>query len=722
MRRWTKTRARDSRATYNHARDRRSFCSVENVASRMLGYFSLGSPQPDSWRFISHTKFEILAGPFGPFKIPSNKVYIRKTKPENEIFQRMLVSSFPVDIGQTSMLRYNGNIARHNGSKVSKDYPQVPAALKYCNSEHIDSVYRRDISNDVVLSECETNYQQGIGEFSKNKSSLNPRGDRYTVNAVAKVVDKLYMPGNPMGRIPVPLDVYSVKSPVNSLPGGEWNLVFGNKREAFATAASIAEKILGLLLSGESLDMSFITTMAGKSKASRNKDSWESLASRPLEQEDMVLMIIGKVLIHEFEEYISRSYMCPIKIGDSTTNEGMERALFSHRCYPFAIEADAKAHDASVTDQEIGAAFSVIRGYYPPSDNLDNAFHHVASWMSSRNMVLESGTILGTLGGMPTGTFGTCIINSLVTCVRIERIMSEFATFKQVEDYDYSVLGDDVVLYFDRKVRFSNLKLINWIHRRMGFQWGIERKGSPITDDPDTSITFLKHTMCCVSGEYVVGVPPGVLLKRLSVPSYTRVRTARDYVDYLEANIATNSSFTETANVFAGLLVYARVEAGDLPADIDYLSQIDRTATDLQFISLANNNSRVEGTHYPILNANIRRERSTCVEVNENFPVDTGFVDNWLYDNGDRKFFMRPSKEQRYRWLVKQKGKRLALESIVDVILGKSVYDIKISGWDKSLLLRFLTSFQGIEGKLSVYKRYTKPLASRIQILRKILN
>jgi hypothetical protein len=662
-------RKRNSRIKpkYNHAKDRKDYLKLIKDLRRDEDTILLNKPVKNVKKYSSSFKYWTSATPWGLDSVVQRTVkdFTRADWKANgfDWWKR----NHPIRLDRGAHFSYEGKYASKFGKRDEKPYPSVTSAVKYAKSSHCPKEMRRDIEYDGVLPGTHVCYSSGFDAFNWNREARKPKGNVKTKLAISKVIERISQGEDVYCCMPKPWHVWLVESPITTNPGGDWGGGGGTKFNYFCSAAAAAEKILALILSGDKLDSSFITRFAGKSKAVRNKSDFQTVASRPLEMEDMVLMIIGKVLCGEFEHKIKLSHHTPFVIGTSTMTGEMEKSEIWNKLYKYGIEADASNHDAMVTDDEIGNAVGIIRGAYPTSGNLDNAFMHLAKWISCRNSVTEDGHVLSHRGSMCTGSFSTCLVNSLVTAIRVERFMGEYVAAAYCGDFMYHVLGDDVKIIYDNEVGWDKKKVETWVWRKLGFLWKVERFGNTISYDAYDSVTFLKHCSVFYKNKAVVTVPPDALFKRLTVPSYTRIRNAFDYKDYLLSNAATNMSHPQTALIYAGLCVYNDLElSNEKLNDFEIQQRINSLQKHVIILSSLRGNNQFFDKTLSKLAGRVIKPRASALDCSYLYPVNEVLVENWLYDNSDRKYFSKPSINSRLEWFTRHS---CTLTQIVDPVL-----------------------------------------------------
>jgi hypothetical protein len=210
-------------------------------------------------------------------------------------------------------------------------------------------------------------------------------------------------------------------------------------------------------------------------------------------------------------------------------------------------------------------------------------------------------------------------------------------------------------------------KVETWVWKKLGFLWKVERFGNTISSNAYDSITFLKHCSVIHENKSVVTVPPDALFKRLTVPSYTRIRNAFDYKDYLMSNSATNMSHPQTSLIYAGLCVYNDLELSrENLNDFQIQERINKLQKYVIMLSSSRGNNQSAIMESTKLAGRVVQPRACALDCSYLFPVDNELVENWLYDNSDRKFFGLPNIRSRLKWFTRHS---CALNQIVEPIL-----------------------------------------------------
>jgi hypothetical protein len=590
-------------------------------------------------------------------------------RPSPRTLNDLLSKNFYTKITGRSIVRHKGKVAKKMGPIPSKVLIKPASFVGFAKSEDCPERYRRDTSLDISLSGGFTNYQKGYEVLGLNRTRDVTSCARST-RAITSLIGKLKWCGY-IGSEPRPEDCFLSKVPMETLPGGDWSRIYKKKQDAYVTAAACAEKISNDIKDGYDPKFTLMTMGAGKEKRNFDKELHSVIKSRPLEQEDFTLLLLGKPWFEPFEKYIMASPNPPMKIGSRTTCENINWISLRQRVYKYGLEGDADNNDAYVTSEDIGNAISIVRGFYPEGEYIDNMFYIIGRSLCRRTLVTEDRHVLSLVGSISTGCFITCLLTSLVTCIRLERVITEYGGFRTQECF-YDVLGDDFLIYFNKLPNLDIPKLQEWIWQKLAYRVTIGKVGKCINKDPDLSLEFLKHVSYYDKDGYIqTTATPIAVFKRMNTPQYKSLNTFKKANEFLLSNCDAYLNHPLAIQVAAGHYVYLLNEYGMVKTE-DIKSKIIEVYNDILVSSDALYKSVFNGEYIPPLLRKPDDERKCVIDISSYDSFSKGNMDNWLYDNYDRNHTPVPSRRDRMDWFTLQMSHRSNLSNLITLIKSKT--------------------------------------------------
>lgn len=167
-------------------------------------------------------------------------------------------------------------------------------------------------------------------------------------------------------------------------------------------------------------------------------------------QED-VPTLIGQCVAKHFNEalqVLDEGYNFGGRVNGRSNYQNLIRDLrVKDDLKEIQFNADFSGHDNNVTEQQIVAAFSLIRMSFPESKEIDRIFYYIMSGMIFKRIVLpESNLIYEITKGICTGHAFTSIINTMCSYGTFATSINKCCTKHEINKYSrLYVAGDDII-------------------------------------------------------------------------------------------------------------------------------------------------------------------------------------------------------------------------------------------------------------------------------------
>lgn len=139
----------------------------------------------------------------------------------------------------------------------------------------------------------------------------------------------------------------------------------------------------------------------------------------------------------------------------------------------FAYALDMSKFDSSISDTLISFAFKVIRSWFNMSDEvlggwkLSDVFRVIERYFKSTPILMPNGRVYwGKRHGVPSGSFFTQIVDSIVNCFVIGTVSARFDL--NVPIRHTLVLGDDMLFWSDTKASLTQIS--EFVLRELGMR------------------------------------------------------------------------------------------------------------------------------------------------------------------------------------------------------------------------------------------------------------
>jgi hypothetical protein len=116
---------------------------------------------------------------------------------------------------------------------------------------------------------------------------------------------------------------------------------------------------------------------------------------------------------------------------------------------------DFSSFDSSIHPYLIDVAFKVLRSHFPKSESIDRDFRTIVQYFIHTPIVMSDGNIYRKHKGVPSGSYFTQLIDSIVNYAAISYAAMS-CEFKFVRD-SIKVLGDDSIVGIDRDVDIEQI-------------------------------------------------------------------------------------------------------------------------------------------------------------------------------------------------------------------------------------------------------------------------
>jgi hypothetical protein len=208
------------------------------------------------------------------------------------------------------------------------------------------------------------------------------------------------------------------------------------------------------------------------------------------------------------------------------------------------LAVDYTKFDATIHPKLVNMAFQVLRTHFPMSEQIDNDFEKLSHYFIHTPIVMPDGCIYRKRKGVPSGSYFTQLIDSIVNYAALRYVSS-------VEDFKYSddgvqVLGDDSICGISRDVSIK--QIAGTLYEHFGLTVNVEK--SEVSYFPQT-ISFLGHEW--KSG--IVDREQMDSIKRLAFPERYRdkSKSRRDQIkERLIASLADSLSAWEFFKMYYG--------------------------------------------------------------------------------------------------------------------------------------------------------------------------
>lgn len=581
-------------------------------------------------------------------KVPQNQQFDKLGNPTQE-----LIDACYMNIKPGSNSKYLG--------KACKKIGKVPTIVRKPDiqmveaSHNVQPKYQKAIMPfDIItggfngLKKQLVRFSEGLRGYTENFNQRIANIDNF---------DKRMSVVKPL-MTPKKVDIYFTPFRGESNPGGDFLYVAKNKFQNWFTACFAAAGLW------EAIHFDFYPcvstySLSGKDKVSGWKDETEWVQSRMICQQDQVEFATAKPYVRAIELFIFNAIGKPIVVGKSLKGFRYFELLRKLTWYPFGIEFDWSGYDSTVNPEYIIAAFAWCRSLFEESEEIDKAFVYFCHGYLDKYIVSQDGNLFKLFRGTPSGSAWTTVINSVVNALLMEQIGSKYSAFAG-KHFDYIVAGDDGVLFFDHVTKFSHNKLTAWVKRKVDMDLEIVATGSPISDDPDLSLSFNKKVLYWDGDSVKPTTQPKLLVKRL-LPSS---RPSGSFESLL------NTVFGQYSDIITdntGLDVIGTISQY-LFKDLSLRRKYDCMAA----VEMKNN--KLYFTTQPEkLYLNDEYSVDKCHPLKDEIVFDSSiniwYVVNWLKDNTVHYWKAVVPKKERTKWLIAQMGPPICMSLLAKKLL-----------------------------------------------------
>lgn len=170
--------------------------------------------------------------------------------------------------------------------------------------------------------------------------------------------------------------------------------------------------------------------------------------------------LFARPLIRKFLKIVN-----PMAFGKSTGFMGAKLRVASYN-NKYAYSTDVSSFDASMSAQLIRVAFNIISTWFNMEDEIRTSssdvlragdiWDKIVTYFITTPIVMpDLNLYLGKRHGVPSGSYFTQIIDSVINTIIVGTISSKFNM--RIDKEHLSVLGDDVLFWSDRKISLKTL-------------------------------------------------------------------------------------------------------------------------------------------------------------------------------------------------------------------------------------------------------------------------
>lgn len=361
-------------------------------------------------------------------------------------------SPFPVGLRPQKVTGFNEDAINFlNKPGIKEKYPEV---------DKISRKYAVEIS-----------WISQIKEFQA-LCDPNVKGEKYTSKEILEKslrhIDRIKLPDLPK---PDPVNCLKVRTNKDAYAGKMSEIYYERSNHGYVDqyikpiAVEYNERIMTNLVPDQS-----IWTIGGRVRFMGEDKLGSDLRCRVLIMPEGVNKIVGLNTVESFYDgLVNIQKVHPeneICLGTSFIGGNFFKFHDVNKEFDNVIEADLKRYDQSATEEQIVAAFSILRSCYPEGDDVDLLFLHHCSSFIFKNIVIPGGFVFRLSKGIATGSPFTSAIGSILNWMNWTRVADSlgFELNRQIRVY-----GDDTLLFFNGFSHISLPELVSLVLEETGF-------------------------------------------------------------------------------------------------------------------------------------------------------------------------------------------------------------------------------------------------------------
>jgi len=460
---------------------------IESMSVRNSGVY--GAPYSYFRRIVS-LKINII-----------NKYFSAYVTHNNNFLCKEIKDALPIKPSRTA--RFIGSSPYPIGVRPQKVTSASDDTINFLNQKEIKDKYPEVDKIDRKFS-VEISWMSQMKEFQA-LCDPNPHGEKFSsmeiLNKIIPHLDKIKLPDLPK---PDPIGCLNVKTNSDAYAGKMSELYFERSNHGYVDqyikpiAVEYNERIMTNLVPDQS-----VWTIGGRVRFMSELKINEDLRCRVLIMPEGVNKIVGLNTIDSFYKALvdiqKVHHDNEMSLGTSFIGGNFFKFDKVHQEFDNVIEADLKRYDQSVTEEQIVAAFALLRGCYPEGDDVDLLFLHHCAGFIFKTIVTPGGFMYRLSKGIATGSPFTSSIGTIVNWMNWSRISDSlgFESNRLIRVY-----GDDTLLFFKGFIHESVPGLVRRVLDITGFTTDpllVKKvKDPPFLERPYTFLkTYSFHGLPC---------------------------------------------------------------------------------------------------------------------------------------------------------------------------------------------------------------------------------
>jgi hypothetical protein len=295
-----------------------------------------------------------------------------------------------------------------------------------------------------------------------------------------------------ISRVPEPSDCFGIKIKAEASAGMMFEHMLGihGKGAGAATIAKLVEARYNEVKLRPMGDAPL--WLAGGRERTYKIEEGKALRARHVWIDDADLSVFNRMFMQPVMQAVMRDPIHKICNGHSAVRQGYLKFQreFDGAC---VLEGDWSSFDQRVREEQLVVAMGWVRSAYPRSKALDNIFLHMTALLCFRNLATPGGYVYQFIGGMPSGSGWTALLDSVINMITLYQFHLEMDPVRDLSAVRMMVGGDDFLTDTARGAPLTPEDLGRWAKRRWGWKLKMEAaRMGPLWNlsDPDDFATF----------------------------------------------------------------------------------------------------------------------------------------------------------------------------------------------------------------------------------------
>jgi len=245
-------------------------------------------------------------------------------------------------------------------------------------------------------------------------------------------------------------DVLDSHFPTGTYAGRRWNDFFKitTKEKGAGHIIYAARKLWDRVIQKKgSQRLNSLWSVGGREKKDNTEPDPTIATSRGVHMPEAHIELLMVPFAKRVEMYLKTRRSHPIYLGFSTSNGGWQRLEKDLNFSTLVVEGDWKRFDTTLKEDRLFLAFSLWRSFFPSDKKYDYLFLAFAEQALFKNYVIPGGFIYSILGGMPSGSRVTALINTFVNFWLLTEIAGHFWPHLPPGALRFAIGGDDFLIF-----------------------------------------------------------------------------------------------------------------------------------------------------------------------------------------------------------------------------------------------------------------------------------